>query len=174
MKKVYLGLGLASLFITGVLLSLLQKGVFLKEREMVKWSSVMSSQEAGRKLARFYFPLIKEFESIHLVGPSLFAQTFFKAFQKEALANWPEAQLLFNQNLPDNKSFEIQILPMDTVFREKDQNQNQNQNQNRDKMASIILKAHKKFLKKERNQSLLWINMYRLSFRSALLIFREP
>ena len=132
----------------------------------------MSPQEAGRKLARFYFPLIKEFESIHVVGPSLFAQTFFKAFQKEALANWPEAQLLFNQNLPDNKAFEIQILPMDKAFREKEKDQNQNQN--RDKIALIILKAHKKFLKKERNQSLLWINMYRLSFRSALLIFREP
>ena len=142
----------------------MNQGVHLKERRMVKWSDVGSPEEAGQKLARFYFPITREFGNIYIEGQSPFAENFFKTFEVEGLKNSGDTQYFLNTQKSE-KSFSMIIRSIDDEYVEGCKQG--------DRLSCTAIKAKKKFLKKERDLGQYWINMYRLTIDQAVLFYKD-
>ncbi len=162
MRKVNVALVLGGLFISGVLIFLTIDGVRLKERQMVKWSNVSTPEQAGRKMGRFLYPLIKQKTKIYISGQEDFSQSFFRGFASEAKKNWSQAEVhLQNKN---QTGFVISLIGLD----EGDFNDLCQKGQ---QTACLAEKALKKFNSKNRSRGVYWINMFRLSEESAALFY---
>ena len=166
MTKINWAIALAGIFITAVMIFLFFQGVHLKERRMIKWSTVESPRLAGEKVARFLFPISKEFGTISLRGDSSFAEQFFQGFKAEGLKNFSEAKFRLNPEDLTESGFSIQLQDINSDFVKGCKAG--------DSSLCVSQKAKKKFHKKDRDAEALWINMYRLSKNKSLLLFQVP
>ncbi len=162
MRKVNVALVIGGLFISGVLVFLMIDGVRLKERQIVKWSNVATPTEAGRKMGRFLYPLIKQKNKIFISGQGDFSQAFFQGFAAEAKKNWSQAEV-YRQN-KNQSGFVIKMISLDAGdFKELCKKG--------EPSACLAQKSLKKFNSKNRSQGVYWINMFRLSEESAALFY---
>lgn len=165
MKKTTLGLILACLFITSVMIYLMISGVHLTERRMVKWSDVASAEEAGEKVGLFMYPVIGEFRHFLFLGEDTFTDDFFKGFKKVEEPRGRSVQLVLNERpLPETNPFVLRIENIDQDFIESCRKQI--------KWACVGIKAKKKLEKKPLSSKPIWISMYRLSNEEAVLYYR--
>ncbi len=162
MNRVMIGLAAACVFISGVMIFLIQQGVHLRERRMVKWSRVDSAEAAGKKISDFMYPILKQYDQVSIKGPGNFSHRFFNSYQREAKKNQTSATLNFGSKNIGGFLIEIRSLDLDDVAGcEKG-----------DAVACIAVKAQGRLSKKKRDPG-LWINMYRTSETDSVLFFKE-
>lgn len=164
MTKVYWALFVAGLFISGVLLFVTIQGVSLKERRMIKWSAVDTAEQAGTKVARFLYPISKQFLEITVRGDSKFARVFFDALKEEGVENWRQSQFSLNPVKPSESGFLIDIHSIDFDYISLCRTG--------DNLSCTGAKALNNFLKKPRDSSSNWINMFRINNREAIYFLK--
>lgn len=164
MNKVNISITTAGLFIAGVLVFLVFKGVLPKERLMVQWSEVESASQAGTKIGRFFFPILKEKGDILLVGEGSFPEGFFKSFQRESKNNTPEVKVSLNAEY-GNPSFILEFVSIDDKKWDGKCSRSFQE-------ACVWKKALLKFNKKNREDHSLWISVYRLTERKAIFFYK--
>ena len=163
MKKVNILLFAAALVIGLVMLRLVFSGVELRERKMVKWSSVASASEAGRKIARFMYPILNERQVVSIATNSDFSKNFFEAFAARSVRDKVKAQVIpLSKDEPGEFQVRIQSLEKEKL---------EASCQLKDKVGCLGLKALNQFEKKERDKNKVWINMYQLNEDSAVLFY---
>lgn len=164
MEKVKYLLIVAGLFICGVMVYLMISGVHLKERRMVKWSSVESVEKAGSKIAMFMFPVLSEFNKVVIEEGALFSKNFYRSFKKRASQDQESAVIELSEDIKSGNGFIIRIINLerDDLVQKCSQGS---------RSHCIGVKALRKFKKKERSQAPLWISMYRLTKSHAALYY---
>ena len=164
MEKVKYLLVAAGLFICGVMVYLMMSGVHLKERRMVKWSSVESPAKAGHKIAMFMFPILNEFSSVRIEESQPFTKTFHEAYLQRALADKVKAEISTGALEDQVQGFIIKVINLKTAKLKE-------QCRKAIRSHCIGIKALKKFHKKERDSSKLWVSMYRLTKNESVLFY---
>lgn len=168
MKKMFLFLALCCLFISFVLIKVMKTGVRLPERPMVKWSQVESAEKLSHRLTLFLFPLLKESKKILVAGDSEFANQLFHASERWLKKNNIETLLQKSlTQIVSKDDFFIRILPLDKESFTGLCRDNIN-------YGCTGLKALKKFNKKQRASDKIWVTMYRLADKEAVLFFTNP
>lgn len=155
----------ASIFISLVMGYLMWSGVHLKERRMVKWSSIEAPEEAGKKIALFLYPLIAEFEEVVVYGDDPFTGEFLAAFQETENRTNRGNKVRRGPAHETDKTFSIHILEVDNNFVSGCKQGK--------KSSCIAIKAKKKLDKKPRDPGKIWFSMYRTSKSQALLFYRK-
>lgn len=170
MSKVNYLIVAAGLFICGVMVFLMVKGVHLRERQMIKWSQVDSSVQAAGAVATFLFPILSEYDWVIIDNNSEFGIVFFTAFAETATHIHAKAKVVsFAELVPESqplRSFDMRILKLDeTILKDLCQKN--------DRLGCIGLKALKQFNKKPRDKNKTWINLYRLNENHSVLYYSE-
>lgn len=162
MKKVNIAILLAGLFITVVLLYVMKEGVHLHERRIIKWSKVESAANAGERVAQFFYPIIEESRRVVLWGEGDFYNSFSKAFKELSLKNSPQTQISKETGSKDDELV-IHLIAID-----QDLVPQCRQGQ---RAFCVAIKASKKLKNKKRNPLDLWISMYLLGEKKAVLLY---
>lgn len=139
------------------------KGVYVRERQMVKWSAVESVEKAGDKIAMFMFPIVKEAEAITLEDNSEFSSKFFTAFKKRASGYSDQEKILLSSFTEKDNGFFIFVKNINHDFLTACKTG--------DRISCIGNSAQKKFLKKKPDFNKIWVNMYRLSKNQAIVFY---
>lgn len=155
---------MACLFICGVMFYLMKSGVSLKERRMVKWSSVPTASHAGDKISQFMFPILNEYEGLYIQGDGPFVDEFVASFRQRSSMNKVKAEIVRIENPQHFKFLIVEINP--EVFKE-----NCKRGEN---TFCIGLKSYSKFQKKERDPNKIWISAYRLRKDQAVMFYKMP
>ena len=167
MKKVNVLIILAGLFISGVMIFLLMSGVKARQKKMVKWSAVETPEQAGQKIGRFFYPILKEHKSLIIEEGSLFSQKFSQGFVAEAAIISPNTDVVFGADGSGDDHFFLMV-------RKPDKENCVKQCSNGQYEACVCVGSIKKFSKKNRDPSKYWINIIQLKQNKAILFYVEP
>ena len=171
MKKVNILIGLALIFISGVMIYLVFAGTKLRKRKMVSWSAVSSSREAGEKIGRFFYPKIKGNQTILINGNDDFALNFFEGLDTEAKKLSPNAEVqiadLSIEDLNTEGKFIVEVMV-------PDEGECQKLCEESVYKGCVCLGAIKKFKKKSRNEKKYWIHMLRMEQNLSVLFYYPP
>lgn len=162
MKKISILLILASLFIGFVMFHLLKEGVRLQERKMIKWSTIASVEDIGPIVAQHIYPMIKNETDFLITSESDEAQKFFASFQRTLSQEQVTTQVHLN-NIP--RGYMGYILKFEIL---KDEG-NSSSCQQGDKLECLKGRAYREFRKKNRDETKLWIQMWRVSEKEMVL-----
>ncbi len=156
---------LALVFITGVMIFLMVQGVHLKERRMVKWSSIRSVDEGTEKIANFFFPILKERDLISFEGDSEDLSEIHESFLKRAQEIAPNTKIVLEPETLRTSAFRIHV-------RELNNDKAKKQCQQNEKIGCVILKAINKFQKEPRDPKKKWISLYRINETEVLFLVK--
>lgn len=133
---------------------------------MIKWSDVETPQHAAESIANFIFPILSQYDFVALDNDSEFARSFFTAFSQRAAENKGKAKVIeFTESQSQSPGhFDLRIIKLD-------KSNLQTLCTRGEKIGCVGLKALKKFEKKPRDRSKIWINMFRLNETNAVLYF---
>jgi len=160
---------LAGLFISVVMVSLIPGGVVLRERPMIRWSQLDNVEKLTDQLNPYLFPLLNQYQ-LTLVDKNVspFSQQLLEHLKKGIKDDGLRERLnLENSFVLSDETFLIYIEPIK-------QNEFSVRCQKNDPVACLGLKAQKKFNSKKRDQSKVWVNMFRLNQTSAALFYVYP
>ncbi len=156
---------LALVFITGVMVFLMFQGVHLKERRMVKWSSIRSVDEGTEKIANFFFPILKEWDVVSFDGDSKELPKIYKSFLKRAKEIAPNTKIVRQSEAVNPKTFRIHVRSLDSKKAKQECQQN-------DRVGCVILKAINKYQKETRDPQKKWISLYRINETEVLFLVK--
>ena len=165
MKKTTGLIAISLIFICVVLLKLLNKGVVVPPRPMVKWSSVESASLAGEKMALFYYALMKQQDAWAFESSSLFGNLFLDRFVSTARSM--KLKLRFHRSIPDPTKKTFRFLIKELSFENHSEKCVKG-----DRKACAAQRAVYKWRKKPRDATKNWISVYRVDDETALLFFK--
>ncbi len=168
-KPIKILLILAGLFISVVMVSLIPGGVVLRERPMIRWSELENIEKLTDQLNPYLFPLMNQYNI------TLFDKNA-SPFSSQLFINLKNG--IKNDSLRDKLNLQNSIVLSEKTFiiyvESISQDDFKIRCQKKDQVACLGLKAQKKFSSKKRDQSKIWVNMFRLNQTSAALFYFHP
>ncbi len=168
-RKMILFLILSSLFIAFIMISLIPKGVVLRERAMIKWSAVDSLDSLSLQLNPYLFPLMSQYTLILFDSEQAgFSRELYQALLRRIKDPKLRSHLKleFSPTTEKNK-FQIQMIALE-------EEKLKTHCQQGEKDFCLGLRSLKKFKSQDRDSEQFWINMFRTHQTSAVLFYVEP
>ena len=167
MKKLIAVMALAMGLISWCLFQLMETGPIQRARPMIRWSRIQSQKEAAALIARYLYPVLKEQKVLYIGSSPIgkykdFVEVFGTTLSLEGI------NILLKQRLsPDSfgrmvlniQSWEVTEIPVSC--------------QRGDERGCWLQQSQAQWVKKDRSQSPLWMEMWKVTPTHFELFFRS-
>ena len=161
---------LALLFVSLVMAKFFVGGVRLPERRVAKWAAVESIEAAAHRYAQFFYPILQKQGAVIIHGDLPQTLEFFKAFQAQSQKDGAKALFFYKDSSPEVQPKDL-LLNIELIDLSKAA---KNAMDCKASEECLGPRAWKEFLKKDRDQSKIWLAMYRLNDSEIRLFLWAP